>query len=196
MGRDHRTCILGALEMGGGPRMSLQNAANTNSRSSLLRRSLISSEFLTFSSAMHTRSLCCCRILHPSACLITNDSTATNVVGLCTTAFLPVRTHSPYRRGNQQSINLKSHSYRAERQLRNRWTSTKKEGGSGNSVCSSPNSPKGLESLFNICKFRLRHQSAGEGLLRSLAEQIGREAREGAVIERAAGGSHGHRAVP
>src|ERR1700682_3074788 len=106
MGRNHRTCILGALEMGGGPRMRLQNAANANSRSSLLRRSLISSEFVTFSSAMHTRSLCCCRILHPSARLITNDSTATNVVGLCTTAFLPVRTHSPYRRGSSSPSSL------------------------------------------------------------------------------------------
>jgi hypothetical protein len=63
-------------------------------------------------------------------------------------------------------------------------------------VPSSPNSSKGLESLFNVRKFGLCHQPASEGLLRSLAEQIWREPCEGTVIERAAGASHGYRAVP
>jgi hypothetical protein len=55
--------------------------------------------------------------------------------------------------------------------------------------------PKGLR-VFNLCKFGLCHQSAGESLFRGLAEQIWREPLEGTVIERTSRGSHGHCAVP
>src|ERR1700693_4910544 len=64
------------------------------------------------------------------------------------------------------------------------------------SVASSFNSPKRLERFLDLSQLRLCRQSAGECLLRSLAEQIGRNASAGAVIERLASRSHRYRANP
>src|SRR5258708_6139416 len=64
------------------------------------------------------------------------------------------------------------------------------------SVPSSSNSPIRLECLLDLSKLRLRHESARECLLRGLAEQIGRKAGAGAVVERLARRGHRYRANP